>query len=101
MDKYHIYFFIGLVVWGDCLKEYVVVLFQFMIWSAYTFIEFIAVHDRIISKILMFLIFTYLSIYIAKTILKSGKQVFLITIISLTSFALLRLLFDAIYSIYS
>ncbi len=74
------------------LKNYLVFLFQLMVWSIYTLAEWLSVYDRLIFKCMMFLLFSYLAIYIGKVILKSTKQTLLVTSISLTCYAALQLL---------
>ena len=65
------------------LKVYTVVLLQLIIWSGYTFIEWLSKHDHPIYNVIMFLVFFYLAIIIGNYIMKSAKKTFFITLTSL------------------
>ncbi|MEK3800110.1 hypothetical protein MHI18_18095 [Peribacillus sp. FSL H8-0477] len=72
------------------MKNYIVFLFQLMVWSGYTVAEWLSTHDKLLFKVLMFLVFTYLAVFIGKIILKSNKRTLLITCISLGSYMVLQ-----------
>ena len=74
------------------LKNYLVFLFQLMVWSSYTLAEWLSVYDRLVFKCMMFFLFSYLAIYIGKIILKSTKQTLVVTTVSLICYAALQLL---------
>ncbi|CAH0345927.1 hypothetical protein BCI9360_02231 [Bacillus sp. CECT 9360] len=74
------------------MKNYIVFLFQIIVWSGYTVVEWLSDHDRMLFKVLMFLVFCYLASYIGKAILKSNRSTILITCTSLISYAFLQLL---------
>jgi hypothetical protein len=69
------------------LKVYTVVLLQMIIWSGYTFIEWLSKHDHPIYNVIMFLVFFYLSIIIGNYIMKSARKTLITTIISLAIYA--------------
>ncbi|WP_409305268.1 hypothetical protein [Peribacillus sp. SCS-155] len=78
------------------MKSYIVFLFQLMVWSGYTVAEWLSRHDRLIFKILMFCIFTYLAVYIGKAVLKSVRRTFFITVVSLTSYGVIQLILQSL-----
>ncbi|MDQ0217246.1 hypothetical protein ELQ35_08070 [Peribacillus cavernae] len=73
------------------MKNYIVFLFQIIVWSGYTVVEWLSAHDRLLFKVLMFLIFCYLAVFIGKSILKSNKRTVLVTCTSLMSYAVIEL----------
>ncbi|PLS16521.1 hypothetical protein CVD28_15665 [Bacillus sp. M6-12] len=75
------------------MKSYIVFLFQLMIWSGYSVVEWMSDHDRLFFNAGMFLVFSYLAVFTGKAILKSGKKTVYITIISLISYAGMHFLF--------
>lgn len=83
----------------DNLKNYIVFLFQLMVWSIYTLAEWLSVYDRLVFKWIMFLLFSYLAIYIGKAILKSTKQTFVVTTLSLVCYGALQLFLNIIMPI--
>ena len=81
---------------GEGMKTYIVVLLQLMVWSGYTVMEWLSRHDQPIYNLAMFLVFSYISLVIAKGILLSLKKTMLVTTASLLCYggmlALLELL---------
>ncbi|MEH7445175.1 hypothetical protein V7201_22985 [Bacillus sp. JJ1122] len=69
------------------MKVYTVVLLQLIIWSGYTFIEWLSKHDHPIYNVIMFLVFFYLAIIIGNYIMRSTKKTFIITLASLAIYA--------------
>lgn len=65
------------------MKSYIVMILQFMIWSGFTFIEWLSKHDQLVYKVIMFLIFFYLSFTIGRAIIKSTSKAFFVTSLSL------------------
>ncbi|MFO1445744.1 hypothetical protein KDN24_21600 [Bacillus sp. Bva_UNVM-123] len=65
------------------MRVYTVLLLQLMIWSGYTFIEWLSKYDLLMYKVLMFFIFFYLAIIIGNYIIKSFKKTFFVTSLSL------------------
>ncbi|MDP4086648.1 MAG: hypothetical protein Q8934_18910 [Bacillota bacterium] len=65
------------------MKFYIVVILQLMIWSGYTFIEWLSRHDQLTYKVLMFFVFFYLAFLIGNTITKSARKAIFITALSL------------------
>ncbi|WNS77015.1 hypothetical protein RRV45_08535 [Bacillus sp. DTU_2020_1000418_1_SI_GHA_SEK_038] len=66
------------------MKVYTALLLQLIIWSGYTFIEWLSKYDQLIYKVLMFFVFLYLAIIIGNYIVKSAKKTFFVTALSLT-----------------
>ena len=84
----------------DHLKNYLVILFQLMVWSGYTLVEWLSVNDRFVFKVFMFLVFSYLAIYIGKMILKSNRRTMLVTVISLLCYGILQILLETLVPVY-
>jgi hypothetical protein len=66
------------------VKIYTAVLIQLIIWSGYTFIEWLSEYDQLIFKALMFFVFLYLAVIIGHYIIKSTRKTFLATMVSLS-----------------
>ncbi|WP_318261878.1 MULTISPECIES: hypothetical protein [Peribacillus] len=84
----------------DHLKNYLVILFQLIVWSGYTLVEWLSVNDRFVFKVFMFLVFSYLAIYIGKMILKSNRRTMLVTVISLFCYGILQILLETLVPVY-
>lgn len=54
-----------------------------MVWSGYTFIEWLSRHDQLVHKVIMFFIFFYLAFMIGRAITKSDQKSIFITTFSL------------------
>ena len=65
------------------MKEYTVVLLQLIIWSGYTFIEWLSKHDHPLYNVIMFIVFFYLAVVIANYIMRSARKTILATLLSL------------------
>jgi hypothetical protein len=65
------------------MKEYTVVLLQLIIWSGYTFIEWLSKHDHPLYNVIMFIVFFYLAVLIGNYIMRSAKKTILATVLSL------------------
>ncbi|MGA9228500.1 MAG: hypothetical protein WB217_19320 [Mesobacillus sp.] len=78
------------------MKVYTVILLQLIIWSGYTFIEWLSKHDHPIYNVFMFLVFFYLAIIIGNYIMKSAKKTWIITLISLAIYASFHLTMSVI-----
>ncbi|EIJ81662.1 hypothetical protein PB1_01935 [Bacillus methanolicus PB1] len=65
------------------MKIYTVILVQLILWSGYTFMEWLSKRDQPIYNVLMFLVFFYLAIIAGNFIMKSAKKTFLVTLVSL------------------
>jgi hypothetical protein len=72
---------------GVSMKTYTVILVQLILWSGYTFMEWLSKHDQPIYNVLMFLVFFYLAIIAGNFIMKSAKKTFLITLVSLALYS--------------
>nr|WP_263328172.1 hypothetical protein [Neobacillus sp. Marseille-Q6967] len=75
------------------MKVYIVVLLQFMIWSGYTFIEWLSKHDQLIYKVIMFFVFYYLAFLIGNKVTKSKAKTLFITSLSLVIYTSLHYTF--------
>lgn len=62
---------------------YVTLLIQLMIWSGFILIEWLSGNDRLLFKVLMFVVFFYLAFLIGKKIVCSTKLAIAITFFSL------------------
>jgi hypothetical protein len=69
------------------MKIYIVVTMQLMIWSGYTFIEWLSKHDQMVYKVIMFFIFFYLAFLIGNAVTKSSRKAIFITALSLTIYS--------------
>ncbi|WML27625.1 hypothetical protein [Neobacillus sp. OS1-33] len=65
------------------MKVYIVVILQFIIWSGYTFIEWLSTHDQLIYKVIMFFVFYYLAFLLGNQVTKSVRKTLFITSLSL------------------
>lgn len=65
------------------MRVYIVIILQFIIWSGYTFIEWLSKHDQLIYKVFMFFIFFYLAFLIGNKVTKSSRKTLFITTLSL------------------
>lgn len=72
---------------GGVVKLYTVILIQLMIWSCYTFIEWLSKYDQLLYKVMMFLVFFYLAIIIGNYLMKSKRKTMLATSMSLIVYA--------------
>lgn len=66
------------------MKVYTALLLQLMIWSGYTFIEWLSRYDQPIFNVLMFFVFFYLAVIIGNYIMRSPKKTLMITVLSLS-----------------
>lgn len=69
------------------MRIYIVVVLQLMIWSGYTFIEWLSMHDQLVYKVVMFLIFFYLAFSIGNAVTKSSRKAIFITALSLAIYS--------------
>jgi hypothetical protein len=65
------------------MKEYVVFLFQMLIWSAFSLIEWLSARDRPIFKGMLFIIFIYIAFLLALRFRLRRKKAFWTTIVSI------------------
>ncbi|MGM7682755.1 hypothetical protein ACSVDA_11440 [Cytobacillus sp. Hm23] len=82
------------------MKTLTVFMVQFMIWSAYSIIEWLSRHDGRVSKSILLAILIYFAYIIAQKAMQSKKRGIIITIISLPLYFLCRELFWAFAAIY-
>ncbi|SEN31706.1 hypothetical protein SAMN05192533_11180 [Mesobacillus persicus] len=66
------------------MRIYSVILLQWIIWSAYTFTEWLSKHDHPTYNVIMFLIFLYIGFNTGNIIIKSKKKTLLATLVSLS-----------------
>jgi hypothetical protein len=72
------------------MKKYVAFLFQLIIWSGFTFAEWLSNRDHLLYKVLMFIVFLYLAFLLTRIIVKSNRVTIYITIVSLSIYFLLQ-----------
>ncbi|WP_462409112.1 hypothetical protein [Neobacillus sp. Marseille-QA0830] len=72
------------------MRVYVVILLQFIIWSGYTFIEWLSKHDQLIYKVIMFFVFFYIAFLIGNKVTQSVKKTLFITTLSLVIYTSLH-----------
>ncbi|MCJ8006122.1 hypothetical protein ACFFF5_04680 [Lederbergia wuyishanensis] len=72
------------------VKKYVALLLQLMIWSGFTLAEWLSGKDHLLSKVILFIVFSYLAIIIARKIVNSNKETFIVTLTSLFAYGLLH-----------
>jgi hypothetical protein len=75
------------------MRVYVLIILQFMIWSGFTFVEWLSVHDQLVYKVIMFFIFYYLAFSLGHLVTKSGPKAFFITCLSLSIYSSLHFTF--------
>ena len=75
---------------GDKMKNYVAFLFQLIVWSCFTFAEWLSNRDHLLYKVIMFLVFLYLAFLLTRMIVKSNRMTIFITIASLSAYFLLQ-----------
>lgn len=69
------------------MRVYIVMMLQLIIWSGFTFIEWLSKHDQLIYKVIMFFVFFYLAFIIGNQITKSVRKSLFITALSLVIYA--------------
>ncbi|MBS4193840.1 hypothetical protein KHA97_01980 [Bacillus sp. FJAT-49870] len=72
------------------MKKYVALLLQLIIWSGFTLAEWLSGKDHLVSKVILFIVFSYLAILLARKIVDSSKDTFIITVLSLFTYGLLQ-----------
>ncbi|MEH7108022.1 MULTISPECIES: hypothetical protein [Bacillaceae] len=72
------------------MRVYIVMMLQFIIWSGYTFIEWLSRHDQLVYKVIMFFVFFYLAFIIGNKITKSSRKTLFITTLSLVVYTSLH-----------
>ncbi|UII57248.1 hypothetical protein LS684_07355 [Cytobacillus spongiae] len=80
------------------MRIYTVILLQLILWSGYTFIEWLSKHDHFLYKFLMFFVFLYLAILLGNYITRSKRKTFLITLISLGVYGSFHITMNFIHS---
>ncbi|KAA9026026.1 hypothetical protein F4V44_09090 [Niallia endozanthoxylica] len=73
------------------MRAYMVIIIQLMIWSGFTYIEWLSRFDWYIYKMIMFFIFFYLAIVIGNWIIHSTRKTMMITFISLSLYSFLHI----------
>jgi hypothetical protein len=74
---------IYIAIGGVYMKTYSVIMIQLIIWSGYTFLEWLSKHDHPVYNVLMFFVFFYLAVILGNFIIKSPKRTFMVTMLSL------------------
>jgi hypothetical protein len=67
-----------------------VIILQFIIWSGYTFIEWLSKHDQLVYKVMMFFVFFYLAFLVGNYFTKSTRKTLFITAFSLVIYTSLH-----------
>lgn len=65
------------------MREYTVILIQLIIWSGFSFIEWLSQHDTQFYNALMFLVFIYIAFVTGNFIMQSTRKTVIITLYSL------------------
>ncbi|WP_108669853.1 hypothetical protein [Peribacillus acanthi] len=76
------------------MKSYIVFLLQIMVWSGYTLAEWLSQHDRIIFKVVMFIVFFNIAIWIGKKIIQTNAKTAIITFISLSIYTIFHFIMN-------
>jgi hypothetical protein len=80
------------------MKEYTVILLQLIIWSGFSFIEWLSKHDKQFYNALMFVVFMYIAFLLGNFIMKSARKTVVITFVSLLLYGSLQFSLTWIYS---
>ena len=81
------------------MKLYTVIVLQWIVWSGYSMAEWLSVHDRMLYKTIMFLLFLQIALHIARMILKGTKRTSIVTLLSLLSYMGLQTILQAVLPI--
>ncbi|MBE6183652.1 hypothetical protein [Heyndrickxia ginsengihumi] len=76
------------------MKYYVAFLFQLMVWSVFTLASWLSKGDRMVFKVITFIVFFYLAFLLAKSIIKSFRRTMIITVSSLSAYGVLQIVLD-------
>jgi len=95
-DTYTIYSILEWNWWCFLLKVYTAILFQLIVWSGFSVIEWLSHHDLIFYKVLMFGVFFYLALIIGNYIIRSPRKTLLATIISLSIYGSFHLIMSIV-----
>lgn len=79
------------------MRAYIAILFQLIIWSGFTFAEWLSKDDHLLYKFFMFLIFLYLATILANHLMKSTKTAYLLTIMSLMIYGTIHYMLQSIF----
>ncbi len=63
---------------------------QFIVWSGYSFIEWMSKHDQLVYKVIMFFVFFYLAFLIGNRVTNSARKTLFITALSLVIYTSLH-----------
>jgi LytS/YehU family sensor histidine kinase len=72
------------------MKQYVVMLIHCLIWSGYTFVDWLAEKDRLEAKIMLLFIFSYFAYLTAQSFGISKKKSLVATICSMGLFFMMK-----------
>lgn len=78
------------------MKVYTVIIIQFMIWSGFSFAEWLSANDWILYKIIMFFVFFYLAVIIGNLFILSPKKTVITTLFSLGMYSIFHLIMYSI-----
>lgn len=69
---------------GEGMRLYTVVILQLIIWSGYTFVEWLSRYDKLSMKVIILLIFVYFAMVLGNHLLHSKMRTVLATSISIS-----------------
>lgn len=69
---------------GEGMRLYTVVILQLIIWSGYTFVEWLSKYDKLSMKVIILLIFVYFAMVLGNHLLHSKMRTVLATSISIS-----------------
>lgn len=69
---------------GESMRLYMVVMLQLIIWSGYTFVEWLSKYDQFSIKVIILLIFVYFAMVLGNRLLHSNMRTVLATFISIS-----------------
>ncbi|MED1606936.1 hypothetical protein P4U90_16550 [Cytobacillus kochii] len=69
---------------GEGMRLYTVVILQLIIWSGYTFVEWLSRYDILSMKVIILLIFVYFAMVLGNHLLHSKMRTVLATSISIS-----------------
>ena len=79
------------------MRIYTVIIIQFMVWSGFSFIEWLSTYDGLIYKIIMFFVFFYLAIMIGNQIIQSTRKTMFTTLLSLCLYSVFHIVMFSIW----
>ncbi|WP_050614637.1 hypothetical protein [Bacillus testis] len=75
------------------MRSYAVFLMQWVIWSGYTLVEWMSKHDRMIYKVILFIVFFHMALYIANRFIEPKTKTYVLTLLSLVCYVSIQFIF--------